>query len=382
MSTLLRIFVGSLILAQVVVAEAGLFGTGSSSGKVAWLTDMKKAGQESKRTGKPILVQLTAPWCSYCHKMLKETFTDPAVAKRVNESFIPLLLDADENEQVVEMLQISSFPSTIIVSAEMDELGRISGFQKADAFNKKLTEFAPAGRAQVAQASNVESTAAPQTRVIEAPPVGANQPTRNPIGKPAQPTNVAPSAPDTKVLNRRAQDLIAASETQTTATTEVTNNTEAAPRLPLPLPDFPPQPKPNLEATAASEATDSTSPDLVPANRQSVGTPLRAAFEGMCLVSMLEDREPTPGRDEFSLMFRGQRLHFRDAQQLEKFKADPNKYWPWFDGRCPVATRHQETVLMGRPQFGGAYRQRLIFFRDAEHRVEFSKDPRGYIMAP
>ncbi len=362
MATLLRFFVCLLILAQAATAPANIFGTGN--GKVVWQSDMKKAGAEAKRTGKPILLQLTATWCGYCHKMLKETFTDPAIAKRVNENFVPLLLDADEHEDVVEMLEVTSFPSTIIISSDFEVLGRVAGFQKADAFGKRLADFTKPGHAHIAQTAN---RAPPETAKVEArsnAPVAA--PTKQPLEVPTFPlptavplpaaatgtTNTAskssaPQLPDDAVLGRPLREPVSASDRTEAANSGVANS-------PLSLT---PNERPN-------------------ALRQQSKT---AAFEGMCLVSMLEDREPTPGNEAFSVEYRGARLLFRDAEQLAKFKAEPAKFWPWFDGRCPVAVLADEDVVLGRPQFGGAYRGRLIFFRNIEHRTTFAKDPNRFI---
>ncbi len=41
--------------------------------------------------------------------MLGETYTDEAVIKQVNESFIPVVLDADEHERLVRAIGISVF---------------------------------------------------------------------------------------------------------------------------------------------------------------------------------------------------------------------------------------------------------------------------------
>ena len=68
-----------------------------------------------------------------------------------------------------------------------------------------------------------------------------------------------------------------------------------------------------------------------------------------------------------------------DAEQLAKFKAEPSKYWPWFDGRCPVSVHNDAEKQMGKPQFGGVYRGRLVFFREEALRSEFARDPRTYM---
>ena len=83
-----------------IVMVALLQNTGSAAG-VQWGNDLKKAAAESQKTGKPILITFTASWCTYCHKLIGETFTDQKVIARVNKYFVPVVLDADKNERAV-----------------------------------------------------------------------------------------------------------------------------------------------------------------------------------------------------------------------------------------------------------------------------------------
>ena len=117
-------------LLALVVALASLPASAAESG-VAWKHNLKKAAAESKRTGKPILLQFKADWCGYCHKMLRETFPDRKLARQVEACFVPVLLDVDENEKLVETIGVNAFPSTIIISPELDVIGRVRGFHTA-----------------------------------------------------------------------------------------------------------------------------------------------------------------------------------------------------------------------------------------------------------
>ncbi|MDA0589959.1 MAG: DUF255 domain-containing protein [Planctomycetota bacterium] len=108
---------------------------------VAWQRDLKKAAAESERTGKPILLQVTAEWCGYCKKMLRETFPDEQLAKKINECFIPVVLDADENEEIVDAIGITAFPSTVIISPDLDVIGQVRGFHTPRSLERKIAPF-------------------------------------------------------------------------------------------------------------------------------------------------------------------------------------------------------------------------------------------------
>lgn len=111
-------------------------------------------------------------------------------------------------------------------------------------------------------------------------------------------------------------------------------------------------------------------------------TPMEVAFGGVCLVSTLEKRKPTSGQAQYSVAHRGVRLQFADKDQLVKFQAKPEKYWPWMDGDCPVSVQEKNalgSVTAGNPHLGGVYQDRLIFFRNESHRTLFATSPEAFI---
>ena len=279
------------------------------AGGVAWRHDLKKAAAESERTGKPILLQVTAEWCGYCHKMLGETFPDEKLAKKINDCFIPVVLDADENEKIVEAIGINAFPSTIIISPKLDVIGRLRGFHTPRSLEKKLAPFCKE------KPTTVIASAAPEA--IQASVSGFSQ------GKTAG-----------KTVEESAAKLPA----------------NSAPRLP----------------TVSISAGQMES--LVPV----------AAFDGLCLVSMLNDRTRTEGDKGHSTVFQNQRLQFASEEKRNEFLAAPTKYWPLLDGHCPVARTRGEKNPQGDPNTVAVFRGRLVFFKDLSHRTDFAKKPREY----
>jgi thiol-disulfide isomerase/thioredoxin len=245
----------------------------ASPSKITWHSSLRKAGQESIQTGKPVLIQFTATWCGYCHKMLETTYHDASVIQKVNEFFVPVLLDADENEKLVKLLKVKSFPTTVIISTEQEVLLLFSGYYKTAAFTRKVSPLC-----------------------------------KKPVAK-----------------------QVAAVQT---------------------------------EASAREKATKPT-PKL--------------AFNGLCLVTMLDERKWVAGTDQFTSELRGVKLHFATAENKAKFLKTPSKYWPLADGVCPVASTRDETSSLGDPQTAAVFRDQLIFFKSVEHRQEFAKNPQGFM---
>lgn len=336
MRGLLQTFLVVGILTQVSALQAAV----APSAPVKWQTNLKQAAAEAQRSGKPILVQMTAPWCGYCHKMLRETFTDPAVAKRVNEFFVPLLLDADANPQAVEILAVDSFPSTIVISAQFEELGRLSGFLSPVDFTKKITPFCKAPQ-PLGKPSNIATPATKTTTAAKAPTA------IKPVSRPEFEAPQELKQPDPIALGASKA---------------------------LRLPDQKvKEPTPELKQTAA------TIRPKFEADDEPIVAPTKLGFNGMCLVSMQHGREVVDGNAQFVHTYKGLRLQFASAENLAEFKAAPDRFWPMFDGRCPVALTHDEEKVAGDPEAAGLYQGHLVFFIDEAHRDEFIKTPRHFV---
>lgn len=85
----------------------------------------------------PALVFFTAHWCTYCKKMEGTTFTDPAVAKLATQ-FVCVLVDADEEPELCQRLQVAGYPTLEIISPAGTSLGRLTGWQGAPALAHSL----------------------------------------------------------------------------------------------------------------------------------------------------------------------------------------------------------------------------------------------------
>ncbi len=79
---------------------------------INWYTWSEEAFEIAKKENKPILVDVGAAWCHWCHVMDEETYKDPEVVKLVNENFIPIKVDRDEMPDVDRMLQNAVFTLT------------------------------------------------------------------------------------------------------------------------------------------------------------------------------------------------------------------------------------------------------------------------------
>jgi thioredoxin-related protein len=60
-----------------------------------------EAVKASKTTKKKVFVDVYTEWCGWCKRMDATTFSDPQVAKYINENFYPVKFDAEQKTEIV-----------------------------------------------------------------------------------------------------------------------------------------------------------------------------------------------------------------------------------------------------------------------------------------
>src|SRR5215470_16695174 len=74
---------------------------------VRWHEWGTEAFDEAKRENKPILLDIGAVWCHWCHVMDRESYEDPEIAQIVNERFVAIKVDRDERPDIDGRYQVA-----------------------------------------------------------------------------------------------------------------------------------------------------------------------------------------------------------------------------------------------------------------------------------
>ena len=90
----------------------------NESTRVEWRPWGQEAFAEAERTATPILLSLTATWCGACHVMDARTYAEPRIAANVNDSFVPIRVDADRHPRVRERYNMGGFPTTAFLTPQ------------------------------------------------------------------------------------------------------------------------------------------------------------------------------------------------------------------------------------------------------------------------
>ena len=108
---------------------------------IPWLHDESLAVQQSRASGKPMLIDFGAEWCAACKELDLHTWTDPVVAQEVAQKFVPLKIDAteenDANDAILKKYGVPGLPTVLMVACKdplptctvpQDGPGRVTGF--------------------------------------------------------------------------------------------------------------------------------------------------------------------------------------------------------------------------------------------------------------
>jgi len=86
--------------------------------KVNWLEWGKEAFEKAKKEDKPILLDLTAVWCHWCHVMDSTSYSDDRIADLINKDFVPIKVYIDKRPDIRERYNMGGFPSTVFLNPD------------------------------------------------------------------------------------------------------------------------------------------------------------------------------------------------------------------------------------------------------------------------
>lgn len=74
---------------------------------IRWQEWGEEAFAEARRENKPMLLDIGAVWCHWCHVMDRESYDDPEIAAIVNQHFVAVKVDRDERPDIDSRYQVA-----------------------------------------------------------------------------------------------------------------------------------------------------------------------------------------------------------------------------------------------------------------------------------
>jgi len=91
--------------------------------KILWLDWTVEAFQRAKAEKKPVLLDISAVWCHWCHRLDQDTYSVPDIAEYIQANFIPIRVDTDKRPDINRRYNMGGWPTTAFLTPD----GRLIG---------------------------------------------------------------------------------------------------------------------------------------------------------------------------------------------------------------------------------------------------------------
>ena len=86
--------------------------------KVLWLEWNRETFRKAQMFDKPILLDISAVWCHWCHVMDQTTYSDSEVARLIDDKYVPVRVDRDRRPDIDKRYNMGGWPSTVFLTPE------------------------------------------------------------------------------------------------------------------------------------------------------------------------------------------------------------------------------------------------------------------------
>lgn len=127
---------------------------------ITWLT-LEQAEEACKKKPRKIFIDVYTDWCGWCKRMDATTFSNPDVAKYVNEKYYAVKMNAESPESIIFKEKVykynasrkandlaiqllngeMSYPTTVFVDEKLNVIQPLGGYLDASEFGKIIAYF-------------------------------------------------------------------------------------------------------------------------------------------------------------------------------------------------------------------------------------------------
>jgi YHS domain-containing protein/thiol-disulfide isomerase/thioredoxin len=401
---------------------------------IQWQHDLEAAKTLAKQTNRLVLVHFWTPSCGPCLTLDQVVFNQPNVAAVIEQRFVPVKLNANENSATAQGFGITRVPTDVILTADGQVVGKLISPPTPAGYIAEVTQVAAAYSATPGQAFANAAARAPMPSGLNVNaayanlpvPVGATpaaptfgnappmyltgQPT-SPIGAPQSPSNTfgPPAlAPITPIGSGPAPAGAAPPATMNplaAAPAPTANSFTSPPAAPAPAAPVPVQvdnryaARPNYSVPPVAAQTVPALPvsQQIP---QAYAPPASAAGQAPTLISgtsastlslrteanaSLQQPAQTPVQQQ--PLVQQQALQQQPAVAATRAAVSTTAAAPdagqlpsgsppiGFDGYCPVSMRNNWKWVPGDPRWGVVHRGRTYWFASQNEQQQFWADP-------
>ena len=107
---------------------------------IPWIENYQQGLELARKQQKPLLLTFETADGPFCVQMRLNTYVNPKVIQYVQQNFIPILIDANKNPQLIQQYQkwIAQYPAHIIKYPDSDNTSTVFGHDPPGKFIQKL----------------------------------------------------------------------------------------------------------------------------------------------------------------------------------------------------------------------------------------------------
>jgi hypothetical protein len=128
-----QVGLGLALFCCLAVVGESVLGLGPET--IPWRTDFHGAEMEARARSRLLWVQFTGSWCPNCLRMERESFVHPQVVDQACSNFIPVKIQSEQHEDLVDRFGLSGIPATVLVKPSGEVIARHEGYVGAAAFH-------------------------------------------------------------------------------------------------------------------------------------------------------------------------------------------------------------------------------------------------------
>jgi len=119
----------------------------SSPGAIAWHSFGPAAFEEARRTGKLVMVDAGIEGCTACRWMHEGAYHDASVIRRIQDGFVAVSVDADQEPDLGDRFLPWGWPATIFFAPDGRQVYALQGSESGAEFAKLLDDLSARKRA-------------------------------------------------------------------------------------------------------------------------------------------------------------------------------------------------------------------------------------------
>ena len=95
---------------------------------VQWRAYGQEAFAQARASGLPVLLNLEAVWCHWCHVMDATTYVDPQVVEYIRTHYIPVRVDQDARPDLANRYRDYGWPATAVLTGTGTDIVKRAGY--------------------------------------------------------------------------------------------------------------------------------------------------------------------------------------------------------------------------------------------------------------